>query len=58
MIKSLSWAAIAAGADGLLIETHFSPDNTVCDSKQTIDMEILKDILEGNEKLLNLWPIK
>ena len=58
MIKSLSWAAIAAGADGLLIETHFSPDNTVCDSKQTIDMEILKDILEGNEKLLKLWNRK
>ena len=58
MIKSLSWAAIAAGADGLLIETHFSPDKTVCDSKQTIDLEILKDIIEGNEKLLNLWHRK
>ena len=55
MIKSLSWAAIAAGADGLLIETHFSPDETVCDSKQTIDLEILKDIIKGNEKLLKLW---
>jgi len=55
MIKSLSWAAIAAGADGLLIETHFSPDKTVCDSKQTIDLEMLKDIIEGNKKLLNLW---
>ncbi|MEA2095630.1 MAG: 3-deoxy-7-phosphoheptulonate synthase [Candidatus Cloacimonadota bacterium] len=58
MIKSLSWAAIAAGADGLLIETHFSPDNTICDSKQTIDMEILKDIIVGNEKLLGLWHRK
>jgi len=55
MIKSLSWAAIAAGADGLLIETHFSPDKTVCDSKQTIDLEMLRDIIEGNKKLLNLW---
>jgi 3-deoxy-7-phosphoheptulonate synthase len=55
MIKSLSWASIAAGADGLLIETHFSPDKTVCDSKQTIDLEILEDIIKGNEKLLDLW---
>ena len=55
MIKSLSWAAIAAGADGLLIETHFSPDKAVCDSKQTIDLEILKDIIKGNKKILNLW---
>jgi len=55
MIKSLSWASVAAGADGLLIETHFSPDKTVCDSKQTIDLGILKDIMKGNEKLLGLW---
>lgn len=55
MIKSLSWAATAAGADGLLIETHFSPDETVCDSKQTIDLEILKEIIEGNKKIINLW---
>jgi len=55
MIKSLSWAATAAGADGLLIETHFSPDKTVCDSKQTIDLEILKEIIEGNKQVLNLW---
>jgi 3-deoxy-7-phosphoheptulonate synthase len=58
MIKSLSWAAIAAGADGVLIETHFSPDKTVCDGNQTINLEILKDIIKGNEKLLNLWNRK
>ncbi len=55
MIKSLSWAALAAGADGLLIETHFSPDKTVCDSEQTIDLEILKDIMKGSNKILDLW---
>jgi 3-deoxy-7-phosphoheptulonate synthase len=58
MIKSLSWAAIAAGADGLLIETHFSPDNTICDSKQTIDLNILKEIISGKDTLLNLWNKK
>jgi len=55
MIKSLSWATLAAGADGLLIETHFSPDKTICDSEQTIDLEILKDIMKGSNKILNLW---
>ena len=55
MIKSLSWAAMAAGADGLLIETHFSPDNTICDSKQTIDFKILSEILEKKEELIKLW---
>lgn len=55
MIKSLSWAAIAAGADGLLIETHFDPDATICDSRQTIDFEMLEEILEKKDQLLNLW---
>jgi 3-deoxy-7-phosphoheptulonate synthase len=55
MIKSLSWAAMAAGADGLLIETHFDPDATICDSQQTIDFEILEEILKKKDQLLNLW---
>ena len=55
MIKSLSWAAMAAGADGLLIETHFDPDSTICDSKQTIDFDILNEILAKKEQILELW---
>lgn len=55
MIKSLSWAAMAAGADGLLIETHFAPDATICDSEQTIDFEILAEIYEKKDQLLDLW---
>lgn len=55
MIKSLSWAAMAAGADGLLIETHFDPDAAICDSKQTIDFEILTEILAKKDQLLDLW---
>ncbi|MDO9578290.1 MAG: 3-deoxy-7-phosphoheptulonate synthase [Candidatus Cloacimonadales bacterium] len=58
MIKSLSWAAMAAGADGLLIETHFDPDTTICDSEQTIDFEILAEILKKKDQLLDLWVKK
>ncbi|MCF7858448.1 MAG: 3-deoxy-7-phosphoheptulonate synthase [Candidatus Cloacimonetes bacterium] len=55
MIKSLSWAAAAAGSDGLMIETHFSPDETICDSKQTIDLEMLDEIITGLDKIRILW---
>ena len=55
MIKSLSWAAMAAGADGIMIETHFSPDTTICDSKQTIDFQILEEIMKPMGKLMSLW---
>ncbi|MCD4820214.1 MAG: 3-deoxy-7-phosphoheptulonate synthase [Candidatus Cloacimonetes bacterium] len=55
MIKSLSWAAMAAGADGILIETHFSPDTAVCDSKQTIDFEMLEEIIKPVKRIVSLW---
>jgi len=58
MIKSLSWAAMAAGADGLLIETHFDPDSAICDGEQTIDFDILAEILEKKDQLLDLWEKK
>ncbi len=58
MIKSLSWAAMAAGADGLLIETHFSPDSTICDSEQTIDFTMLAEIIQPMEKIISLWGKK
>jgi 3-deoxy-7-phosphoheptulonate synthase len=55
LIKPLSWAAMAVGADGLLIETHFEPDTTVCDSFQTIDFEILKEIMKEKDKIISIW---
>jgi 3-deoxy-7-phosphoheptulonate synthase len=55
LIRSLSWAAIAAGADGLMLETHFDPDNTLCDSKQTINLQELETIIKPIDKLTKLW---
>jgi len=39
LIASLSMAAIAAGADGLLIETHPNPDKAVSDGPQSLTPE-------------------
>ncbi|MDN5353987.1 MAG: 3-deoxy-7-phosphoheptulonate synthase [Candidatus Cloacimonadota bacterium] len=55
MIKSLSWAAVAAGANGLMIETHFCPDETVCDSRQTVTLELLREILKPIDQLRSAW---
>lgn len=55
MIKSLSWAAVAAGANGLLIETHFEPETTVCDSRQTIDFDNLKQIRKKIDTIRSIW---
>ena len=36
MVDSLSKAAIAVGADGLIIEVHNDPAHALCDGKQSI----------------------
>ena len=38
MVQPLSRAAIAAGADGLIIEVHNDPKNALCDGAQSLDI--------------------
>ena len=45
MVESISKAALTAGADGLIIETHLHPEKSLCDANQTIDIEQLKNII-------------
>lgn len=45
MVEPMSKAAIAAGADGLIIETHYKPEASLSDAKQTIDFATLDRIL-------------
>lgn len=48
LVPPLSRAAIAVGADGLMIETHDNPAKALCDGAQSLDLEqfdeIMKDI--------------
>ena len=50
MVSSMSRALLAAGADGLLIEVHTHPEESLCDSKQTIDFHQLDEILQFYQK--------
>lgn len=45
LVPRMSLAGIAAGADGLIIEAHPSPDTAMCDASQTITPETLADII-------------
>jgi 3-deoxy-7-phosphoheptulonate synthase len=38
-VAPVSRAAIAAGADGLIVEVHDDPDNAVCDGAQSLYLE-------------------
>lgn len=39
LVEPLSMAAIAAGADGLMIEVHNDPENALCDGPQSLKPE-------------------
>ncbi len=53
MVPSMSKAALVAGSDGLIIETHVRPEESLCDSKQTIDIKQLKEIIKFKEEFLD-----
>lgn len=44
-VKAMTWAAVAAGADGIMLETHIRPDDSLCDAKQTISIHDLEEIV-------------
>lgn len=46
LIEPMSLAAIASGADGLMIETHIDPPSSISDADQTIDIETLSTIIK------------
>ena len=43
----MSCAAIAAGADGLMIEVHYNPAEALVDGQQMITPGELKDVLDA-----------
>jgi 3-deoxy-7-phosphoheptulonate synthase len=51
IIPALSKAAIALGADGLLIEVHHLPKESLCDAKQALSPEEFSAIREDLEKI-------
>ena len=51
MIKPMSLAAIAAGADGLIIEVHPTPARALSDGPQSLTPENYRDLMESVHKL-------
>ena len=51
LVESVSLAAIAAGADGLIIETHNDPKHAMSDGAQCLYPEQLKSLIEKGSKI-------
>ncbi len=47
LVTPMSMAAIAAGADGLLIEVHNKPEQALCDGKQSLNFIEFKKLIES-----------
>jgi len=47
LIFNMSCAAIAAGASGLMIETHCNPAEALVDGQQTITPDELKEVIDA-----------
>lgn len=54
LVKQLSMAAVAAGADGLIIEAHYDPDNAASDGAECVTADVLKNIITDCKKLKNM----
>jgi len=51
MVEPLSKAAVAAGADGLIIEVHNDPANAKCDGQQSIKPKKFKSLMDSLKEI-------
>lgn len=52
MVKPMSFAAAACGADGLMIEVHNDPAHALCDGPQALRPEEFAEVTAGVQKIL------
>ena len=51
LVIPMAKAAIAAGADGLLIECHPDPDTALCDGPQSLRLDQLDELAQQTERM-------
>jgi 3-deoxy-7-phosphoheptulonate synthase len=55
-VRPMARAAVACGADGLLVEVHPEPDRALSDGAQTIDPATLRDIVRDARAIRDALP--
>ena len=51
LVPSLSRAAVAAGADGLIIEVHPEPEKALSDGPQSLTIEVFKELVQELKRI-------
>jgi 3-deoxy-7-phosphoheptulonate synthase len=54
MVPAMAKAAVAAGADGLIIEVHNNPEAALCDGEQAITPETFSSLMETLRKYADI----
>lgn len=57
-VESLSRAALAAGADGLIVEVHNNPSSALSDGKQSLKPEKFKNLMKDMNSIAESMSIK
>ncbi len=55
LVPALSRAAVAIGADGLIVEVHPAPEKAVSDGAQSLRLEQFADMMEELKPYVALW---
>ncbi|MDR3138363.1 MAG: 3-deoxy-7-phosphoheptulonate synthase [Treponema sp.] len=50
MVPAMAKAAVAAGADGIIVEVHNDPERALCDGEQSITPEAFGSLMESLKK--------
>ena len=51
MVPAMAKAAIAAGADGLIMEVHNKPDEALCDGEQSLELDEFTSLMKELRKV-------
>ena len=55
LVPALSRAAVAAGADGLIVEVHPCPEKAVSDGAQSLTLADFRDLMRNLKPYMQLW---
>jgi 3-deoxy-7-phosphoheptulonate synthase len=51
MVPPMAKAAVAVGADGLIMEVHYNPDGALCDGYQSLSLDKFEDLMCDLKKI-------
>jgi len=51
MVPAMAKAAVAVGADGLIMEVHYQPENALCDGYQSLSLDEFSGLVTDLKKI-------